>query len=75
MIFFSVIGLVFPAGFLSGFIADKVAFPIMFTCIGGQQICNGLISKEKYSKILSISFGILAIIFVVFGVVPKYYFK
>jgi threonine/homoserine/homoserine lactone efflux protein len=44
---------------------------------GCQQLFNGLISKtkDKFSKILSISFGILFIIFAVFVVIPTYYFK
>jgi len=58
-----------------GFVTDKVAFPVMFTCIGCQQLFNGLISKDKYLKILSISFGILMILFVAFNVIPRYYFK
>ena len=77
MALFLVIGLIFPVGFLLGLITAKVAFPIMFTCMGCQQLFNGLISKSKnkYSKILSISFGILFIIFAVFFVIPTYYFK
>jgi len=74
-VLFLVIGLIFPIGGLAGFITDKVAFPIIFTCIGCQQLFNGIISKNKYTKILSISFGILTIIFVVFNVIPQYYFK
>lgn len=72
---FLVIGIIFPVGFLMDFVTDKVAFPIMFTCIGCQQLFNGLISENKSLKILSISFGILMIIFVVFRVIPNYYFK
>lgn len=74
---FLVIGITFSVGFLLGFITDKVAFPILFTCIGCQQLFNGLIlnSKNKSSKLLSILFGILFIIFAIFIVIPRYYFK
>lgn len=66
MILFSVIGLIFPTIFLFGVITDKFAFPIMFTCIGGQQICSGLMQKDKNTKIFFVLFGIFLIIYVVF---------
>lgn len=74
---FLIIGLLFPVGFLLDFISEKVAFPIMFTCIGCQQLFNGLILnlKNKPLKLVSISIGILVIIFAIFKVIPRYYFK
>jgi len=53
---FLVIGLLFPVGFLFGFISEKVAFLVMFTCIGCQQLVNGLIfnRKNKPLKLVSI---------------------
>ena len=71
---FIIIGLIFPVGFLLGLITAKVAFPIMFTWIGCQQLFYGLTlkPKNKFSKLLSISFGILFIIFGVF-IVPRFY--
>lgn len=72
---FLVIWFVVSVGFAMDFITSKVAFPTIFTCIGGQQIFNGLISKNKQSKILSITFGILVMLFVIFKLMPKYYFK
>lgn len=70
-----VMGIIFPVGFLLGFITAKVAFPIMFTCIGCQQLLNGLTFswKNKYLKLLSISFGVFFIIFAIFIVLPFYF--
>jgi len=72
---FTLIGLIFSVGGLVGLITAKVAFPIMYTCIGCVQLINGLTlnTKNKSSKLLSISFGIL---FIIFGViiVPTFYF-
>lgn len=72
----SIIAILFPIGFLLDVISAKVAFPVMFTLIGCQQLFNGLFitSKDnKPSRLFSIIFGILFIIFGIFIVFPKYY--
>jgi hypothetical protein len=48
----------------------------MFTYTGSSLLFKGLNSKSKnkYSKKLSISFGILLIIITIFVVIPVYYF-
>jgi len=66
-------GLIFPVGFLLGLITAKVAFPVMYTCIGCHQLFNGLTinSKNKFTKLFSISFGILFIVFGMFIVLTS----
>lgn len=67
------IGIIFPVGLLLGLIADKIAFPIMFICLGCQQLFIGL--KDKPVKLFSILFGILFIMLTIFIIIPKYYFR
>lgn len=71
-----VIGIIFPIGFLLGFIAEKVAFPIMFIWLGCLQIFNGFVFGRinKHIKLVSILFGLLFILFAIIIVIPKYYF-
>lgn len=73
---FSVIEFIFCVSFLLGLIPHKIAIPIIFTYAGCNLLFKGLISKSKnkYSKKLSISFGILLIIITVFVAIPVYYF-
>jgi len=74
---FFVIAISSAVAYLLRLITAKVAFPILFSCIGCQQIFNGLIfyKKNKSLGIVSLSVGGLAIIFTIFIVIPTYYFK
>jgi len=72
----SIIAISFPIGFLLGVISAKVAFPIIFTLLGCQQLFHGLFLAPKDNKTLrlfSIILGILFILFVIFIVFPTYY--
>lgn len=72
----SIIAILFPIGFLLGVVSAKVAFPIIFTLSGCQQLFNGLflVSKEnKHLRLFSVVFGSLFIIFGIFIVFPTYY--
>ena len=73
---FSVIVLMFCVSNLLGLIPGRIANPIIFTFAGCWLLFKGLNSKSKnkYSKKLSISFGILLIIITVFVAIPVYYF-
>ncbi|MCT4687117.1 hypothetical protein [Vallitalea sp.] len=72
----SIIAVLFPIGFLLGVVSEKVAFPIIFTLLGCQQLFNGLfiVSRDnKKSRLFTIIFGSLFIIFGIFIVFPTYY--
>lgn len=73
----SIVAVIFPIGFLLNIISAKIAFPIIFTLLGCQQLFNGLFIVQKNSKTqrtYSIVFGILFIVFGIFIVMPTYYF-
>lgn len=77
VVLFAVIVIIFSIASLVGLIADKIAFPVIYICIGCQQLFNGLNfnDKNKPLKLSSILFGVLFIIFAIFIVIPRYYFK
>ena len=73
----SILAILLPAGYLLRIISAEVAFPIMFTLLGCQQLFHGLFiaSKEnKYLRAFSIILGSLFIFFGLFIVLPSYYF-
>ncbi|SHI06299.1 hypothetical protein SAMN02745207_04145 [Clostridium grantii DSM 8605] len=72
---FSVILFIFCVSYLFGLIPGKIGTPIIFTYTGCGLLFKGLNSKpkNKFSKKLSISFGILFIIITIFVVIPVYY--
>ncbi|XMB86534.1 hypothetical protein RJG79_01765 [Mycoplasmatota bacterium WC44] len=70
-----IIGILFSFGYLLTIFSDRLAFPIIFSCLGLQQLLYGLFSKKSNTaKIIAVIFGLLFIFFAVFVVIPTYYY-
>lgn len=73
---FMIIGVLFPILFLLRIIEDDLAFPVIFTCLGVNQIFIGIfiITENKRMRIANILLGSLFLLFALGVVIPHYYF-
>ena len=75
LVFVTLLALVFPILYLINYIEANIAFPVMFTLMGLQQLTKGLLSKQSQSP--QNYFVISGIIFMAIGigvVLPYYLF-
>lgn len=65
----SILTLIFPIGYLFGKISRKIAFPLMFTLMGCQQLYRGFFitpKDKKAERIFGFTFGVGLVIFGVY---------